>query len=62
MEGNIILSVCIATYNRCEILKKKLKKLFNIASDEFEVIVLDDASSDGTCEMLMNNRNSRHRL
>ena len=59
MEGNIILSVCIATYNRCEMLKKKLERLFNIASDEFEVIVLDDASSDGTCEMLMNNRDSR---
>lgn len=59
MEGNIILSVCIATYNRCEILKKKLEMIFDIASDELEVLVLDDASSDGTREMLMNTHDPR---
>ncbi len=44
------LSVVIATYNRCEVLKTTLKCLANqsLPTDTFEVIVVDDGSTDNT--------------
>lgn len=46
-----ILSIYIATYNRKEILRKKIKEILEVQSDEFDVWVLDDCSDDGTSEM-----------
>lgn len=48
----ITLSIYIATYNRKEILKRKLDEILAIKSDDFDVWVLDDCSNDGTVEML----------
>lgn len=46
------LSIYIATYNRKEILKKKLDDILETVSNDFDVWVLDDCSDDGTVEML----------
>lgn len=46
------LSIYIATYNRKEILKKKIDKILEINSNDFDVWILDDCSDDGTSEML----------
>lgn len=53
MTNNVVLSIYIATYNRKEILRKKIQELLSINSDEFNIWVLDDKSSDGTYEMLL---------
>ncbi len=47
-------SIIIPTYNRKGVLRKCLNALFNqsIDSSNYEVIVIDDGSSDGTEEML----------
>ncbi len=50
----IVLSIYIATYNRKDILKKKLDDILAIQSKEFDIWVLDDCSNDGTIEMLHN--------
>ena len=42
------LSVCIPTYNRVGYLKKCLKSVLSQVSDEVEVIVQDNCSTDGT--------------
>ena len=50
----IVLSIYIATYNRKNILIKKIKEILNVRSKEFDVWVLDDCSDDGTYETLVN--------
>jgi abequosyltransferase len=55
MLNNKLLSICIPTYNRCEILDQTLMKLFtNPDFDEtvIEVIVSDNCSIDDTCNVV----------
>ena len=59
MDKNVVLSIFIATYNRKEIIVNKIKGLLKIQSNEFNVYVLDDASSDGTTDALREIKNSR---
>src|SRR5258707_10281865 len=49
-----MLSVVIPTYNRCASLRRLLDALARqtLSADRFEVIVVDDGSSDGTRELL----------
>ncbi|MHA2283330.1 MAG: glycosyltransferase family 2 protein [Promethearchaeota archaeon] len=53
MSEKLLISVVIATYNRSSILKETLQKLDvqSVCPDDFEVLVLDDGSSDDTWEM-----------
>lgn len=46
------LSVCIPTYNRKEFLKEALQSLEQQTFQDFETIILDDGSADGTGEMV----------
>ena len=48
----ITLSIYIATYNRREILKRKLNGILSVPSQDFDVWILDDCSDDGTDEMV----------
>lgn len=46
-------SVVICTYNRARLLERVLRSLTkqSLSPDEFEVVVVDDGSSDDTCEV-----------
>ena len=48
------ISIVIPTYNRKDQLRQCLESCFaqDYPQDDFEVIVVDDASSDGTKDML----------
>ncbi len=46
------LSVIIPTHKRCEMLRQLLGRLLAVREVTLEIIVVDDASSDGTREML----------
>lgn len=48
------LSVVIPTYNNREALRKTLQSLFdqNLRKDQYEIVILDDGSTDGTAEMV----------
>jgi GT2 family glycosyltransferase len=50
----LTLSIIIPTYNRCEQLQRVLSGLERqtVPSDQFEVIVVSDGSTDGTCDFL----------
>ncbi|WP_029368189.1 glycosyltransferase family 2 protein [Saccharolobus islandicus] len=48
------VSVAIPTYNRKEKLRRLLNSLKESTFKDFEVIVVDDASTDGTEEMIKN--------
>jgi glycosyltransferase involved in cell wall biosynthesis/GT2 family glycosyltransferase len=48
----MLVSVVIPTFNRKEILRKTLLSFQNQTSKDFEIIVADDGSTDGTDEMV----------
>lgn len=47
-----ILSICIGTYNRKKYLSELIHLILGYRGDEIEVVVCDNASTDGTWEML----------
>jgi GT2 family glycosyltransferase len=51
----IEVSICIVSWNTCEILRECLKSIYDSAADlSIEVIVVDNASSDSTTTMIKN--------
>ena len=52
--SKIFFSVIIPTFNRKELVKRAIKSVLNQSYKEFELIVIDDASTDGTYEELKN--------
>lgn len=55
----VTLSIYIATYNRKNILKAKVKEILSVMSEDFNIWILDDCSDDGTYEMLLTIRDKR---
>ncbi len=48
------VSICIPTYNRKNYLKETLASVFAQTYKDYEVVVLDDGSTDGTEDMIKN--------
>lgn len=46
------INVCILTHNRRETLYNQIRLLIEMGFQEEEIIIIDNGSSDGTCEML----------
>lgn len=47
-----LLSIIVATYNRCELLAEALESVRSQEFDDYELIVVDDGSTDGTSAQL----------
>ncbi len=47
-EKNPLVSVIIPTYNRAELLPRAIKSALNQAFKDFELIIIDDCSTDDT--------------
>lgn len=58
-ENGPVLSICIGTYNRKKLLQELLTSILVYEGNEIEVIVCDNASTDGTWEMLQEIGDSR---
>ena len=54
------ISVIIPTYNRYEVLKRALTSAFNQACLPFEIIVIDDGSTDKTQQILQDFPNIKY--
>lgn len=52
MNQDIVLSICIASYNRRDLVCEHVKKILRYEGNDIEVIVNDNASEDGTIEAL----------
>jgi glycosyltransferase involved in cell wall biosynthesis len=46
------VSICIPTYNRRDYLKETLQSVFAQTYDDYEIVIVDDGSTDGTGEMI----------
>ena len=47
-----VVSICIPTYNRKDFLKETLQSVFAQTYKDYEVVIVDDGSTDGTEEMM----------
>ena len=57
-----VLSICIASYNRKDIIVSDVKKYLSLDDTRFQVIVQDDGSTDGTFQELEKIKDSRLKL
>lgn len=48
--SNVLLSICIPTYNRSERVVNIINQIIPFQGEEIEIVISDDASSDGTRE------------
>ncbi|HEY9278156.1 MAG TPA: glycosyltransferase family 2 protein [Methylotenera sp.] len=55
MRNNIgtQISVCLLTYNHVEVIESTLKSILDQTITDYEVIVSDDCSNDGTWELIL---------
>ena len=52
-DGEIVLSILISCYNTRDLVADCLRSIYrNPASEPYEIVLVDDASSDGTSEMV----------
>jgi glycosyltransferase involved in cell wall biosynthesis len=51
---NIIISFCIATFERYKILKELILEILSVDSQELEIVVCDDCSKDDSVQKLRN--------
>lgn len=57
--SNIVLSICIPTYNRSKLVSDCIKGIISCPSQEIEIVVSDNASTDGTRDAVKKIRDSR---
>ena len=50
-----LLSICIPTINRSELLKKTLTKLFSFNIDNVEVVIVDGSDNNHTKNLIKKN-------
>jgi glycosyltransferase involved in cell wall biosynthesis len=59
MNNRVNTSVIIPTYNRAHILSKTLESVLNQTIDDYEIIIVDDCSTDNTVEFMNNFNNHK---
>lgn len=52
--GTPKVSICIPTYNRKEYLKETINSILDQTYKNYEIVIVDDGSTDGTEEMIKN--------
>lgn len=56
------ISIVIATYNRKEILNTTIKSVLNQTYKNYEIIIIDDCSKDGTYEYIKNKYKNNNKI
>jgi glycosyltransferase involved in cell wall biosynthesis len=60
-ENSPTVSVIIPTYNRAQLLSRSIQSVLNQTYQDFEIIIVDDASTDDTEEVISNLDNEKIR-
>ena len=58
-ETQPLVSICMATYNGAETVKRALESAINQTYENIEILVFDDASSDATFEIIKSMKTTR---
>jgi glycosyltransferase involved in cell wall biosynthesis len=56
------VSVCVPVYNTVKYIKEAIDSILNQSYNEFELVIVDNCSTDGTSEILRTYHDSRIRL
>ncbi len=59
---NPLVSICIPVYNGQQFIKDCIESILNQTFDDYEIVVVDNDSSDSTCEIIESFNNKRIRL
>lgn len=59
MDNQILFSIVIPTYNRAHLIEETIKSVLNQEYKNFEVIIVDDGSSDNTEEIIKSYNDNR---
>ena len=46
------ISIIIPTFNRCEVLQRAINSIYGQSYSDYEILVIDDGSTDGTAAMI----------
>lgn len=60
MERNVTVSVIVPNYNHNKYLNQRIDSILNQTFDDFELILLDDCSGDGSQEILFSYKENPH--
>ena len=55
----VLFSVCIPVYNGMKTIQKCIDSILNQSLQNFEIIIVDDSSTDKTQEIILNNKDKR---
>ncbi len=55
-------SIITPAYNRAHVMERTIKSVLNQTDDDFEYIIVDDGSTDGTCEVVQRFTDPRIKL
>lgn len=58
----IPISICMPVYNRAQFIKECIDHILQQTFKDFELLIVDDGSSDETCKIIMSYDDPRIRL
>lgn len=62
MNKSSLVSIILATYNRSKYISKAIESVLNQSYRDFELVIIDDASTDKTSEVLNSYNDSRIKI
>ena len=57
-----LLTICIPTYNRGDLLKETLESIVQQATEDIEIVILDSGSTDNTSEVVKHYQRTNTRI
>lgn len=61
-NDSIVLSICVMSYNRGDMLLDAIQEILEYEGDDIEIVISDNASTDGTWELLNDIHDKRVRI